>query len=96
MGGKIMIALTNPKHLTACTKHDFINMELGLRESMEVYIRRQFDAALIDSTALGAIELAIKNGFSDLANEMIQDLYAETGQIALAPFNFSSLQDLNS
>lgn len=47
-------------------------------EAEEVYIRRQYDCANTDATALAAIEVAEKLGFIDLAEQMKEDFDSQT------------------
>jgi len=49
-------------------------------DAQQVYIRRQFDSAFIDTTALGAIKVAEMLGYTEMAEEMKADYFSETGK----------------
>jgi hypothetical protein len=48
-------------------------LKASLIESTRILIRSAFDKALIDTTALACIKVAIDLGFTELANEMLAD-----------------------
>jgi len=49
-------------------------------DAQQNYIRKQFDAAFTDSTALGAIKVAEMLGYTEMAEEMKADYFTETGK----------------
>ena len=53
-----------------------------LQEEIKRKIRARFDAALVDSSARSWIEIAKKNGFTELAAEMEADLNYELNEKA--------------
>lgn len=68
-----MIIVTS--HLKAFEDRKALSFKKILADSLEaqeVYIRRQFDCANTDATALAAIDVAEKLGFVELAENMKQ------------------------
>jgi hypothetical protein len=67
------IMRTDASSLDERTNQSYIEITTGLLEQQEIYLRRQFDCALIDSTALACIKVAKDAGFDKLAEEIETD-----------------------
>lgn len=76
----MFLTIDNPAKLADLKKQAYARIKFGVSEAVEMYIRRQFDAACIESTAIAAIEVAEELNLSDLAEEMKADFHLETGK----------------
>lgn len=71
------IVKTSPQN-----KRDRVNCSFNMLaeeylEFQQVFIRRKFDAAILDTEAIACIRLASEMGFSELAAEMVKDYNSE-------------------
>lgn len=78
------IQLLDQETLNQRIETAFENEANELNEQMQKYIRRRFDNANIDATALAIIKLAEEEDFTDLAEEMKEDYFIETGRRVVA------------
>lgn len=79
----MIILIDNPATRNKCKEVATANVMFGAKEAQEMYLRRQFDCACVDATALAVIDVAISLGYIDLADEMRNDFYVETGKEAV-------------
>lgn len=73
-----MILTTNKDTLQSRIDSAYMEHSVGIKEMTEAYLRRSFDSALVDSTALAVIQLALEMGHIHLAEEMQNDYNNET------------------
>lgn len=71
------ILKTNAETLKERTDRAFDTISSIFDDHQEMFIRRQFDSATFDETALACIRLAKEKGFDRLAEEMEDDLKSE-------------------
>lgn len=71
------ILKTNPETLAQRCQSSFELLVKAFSDNQEVFLRRWFDNAVLDETALAAIRLASELGFEELSTQMIADYNSE-------------------
>jgi len=69
-----VISIQNPVTFQKCKDITSQSVMAGAMEIQEMYLRRQFESANIDSTAAAVIEVATKLGHTHLAIELMTEL----------------------
>lgn len=75
-----IVQIENPETRAKCQALSFKSILKASIEAQEVYIRRQFDCASTDATALAAIEVAQVLGFVEIARSMSEEYDSQIGR----------------
>lgn len=78
------IQLLDQETLNQRIETAFENEANELNDAMQKYIRRRFDNANIDATAIAIIQLAEEEELFDLVGELKEDYFIETGRRVVA------------